>query len=241
MAFLHTGDVSLRYEEYGAGYPLLLFAPGGMKSSIEFWDKAPFNPIRELAGDFHVIAIDQRNAGSSRAPIHATDGWQSYANDHLALLDHLKIERCHLMGGCIGSAYCLSLIAGTPERVSAAVLQNPVGLASGNRSLFFKMFDDWAVGLDPSLGGDAASLQQFRSNMFGSDFVFSTSRDSVRKMTLPLLILAGSDPYHPAETSQEIKALAPNAEFVPEWKPPEIVRETVMRVKAFLLKNTPGT
>lgn len=239
MAFLQTGNVSLHYEEYGAGYPILLFAPGAMKSAIEFWDKAPFSPIRELASDFRVIAMDQRNAGSSRVPIGANDGWPAYTADHLALLDHLKIERCHLMGGCIGSSYCLSLIAQAPQRVSAAVLQNPVGLTGENRPLFEKMFDDWAAALDPALGGTADSLRRFRENMFGGGFVFSVPREAVTKIHLPLLILAGSDAYHPTETSREIAALAPNAKLVLEWKLPEIVPETVKKVKAFLQEHTP--
>jgi len=239
MGLLQKGNISLHYEEFGAGYPVLLFAPGGMKSAIEFWDKAPFSPIRELANDFRIIAMDQRNAGSSRAPIGTNDGWPSYTGDHLALLDHLKIERCHLMGGCIGSSYCLSLIAQAPQRVSAAVLQNPVGLSSENRALFEKMFDDWATALDPSLGGTADSLQRFRANMFGGGFVFSVSQQAVQKAHLPLLILAGSDAYHPTETSREIAALAPDAELVLEWKPPAIVPETVKKVRAFLQANTP--
>ena len=65
--FEHAG-VSLYYEEYGSGYPLLLFAPGGMRSSIDFWRRSPFDPTAELAQDFRVIAMDQRNAGRSRAP-----------------------------------------------------------------------------------------------------------------------------------------------------------------------------
>jgi len=82
-----------------------------MRSSIEFWHRSPFDPTVELASDFRVIAMDQRNAGASRAPVSAADGWETYARDHLALLDHLGIVRCHLMGGCIGSSYCLGLIA----------------------------------------------------------------------------------------------------------------------------------
>ena len=33
MPTFERGDVSIYYEEYGSGYPLLLFAPGGMRSS----------------------------------------------------------------------------------------------------------------------------------------------------------------------------------------------------------------
>src|ERR1700720_1550471 len=85
MGIFKRGDVSLYFEEFGSGYPILLFAPGGMRSSIEFWHKSPFDPTVELAKDFRVIAMDQRNAGRSRAPVSADDGWETYAGDHLGL------------------------------------------------------------------------------------------------------------------------------------------------------------
>ena len=89
MPIFKRDDVSIYYEEYGSGFPLLLFAPGGMRSAIEFWHKSPFDPTSVLANDFRVIAMDQRNAGQSQAPVTAADGWDTYTADHLALLDHL--------------------------------------------------------------------------------------------------------------------------------------------------------
>ena len=63
MPTFERDGVSLYYEEFGSGYPLLLFAPGGMRSAIDFWHRSPFDPTREFATDFRVIAMDQRNAG----------------------------------------------------------------------------------------------------------------------------------------------------------------------------------
>jgi pimeloyl-ACP methyl ester carboxylesterase len=238
MPLIERAGVSLYYEEFGSGYPLLLFAPGGMRSSIEFWHRSQFDPTKEFASDFRVIAMDQRNAGHSRAPIGAEDGWHTYSRDHLTLLDHLGIRRCHIMGGCIGSSYCLKLIETAPDRVSAAVLQNPIGLHE-NRDAFREMFDGWAKELKrerPEMS-DATSVA-FRENMYSGDFVFSVSRDFVRSCTTPLIVLAGSDLYHPTPISQEIAQLAPNAELVETtWKTPEAVPETVERVRAFLVKN----
>ena len=97
------------------------------------------DPTTVLAKHFRVIAMDQRNAGRSTAPIRATDDWGTYAADHIAVLDHLKIERAHIMGGCIGSSFCLRLCRDVPERISAAVLQNPIGLA-GNAHIFEESF-----------------------------------------------------------------------------------------------------
>ena len=42
--------------------------------------------------------------GQSHAPITAQDGWDTYTGDHVALLDHLGIDRCHLYGQCIGGS-----------------------------------------------------------------------------------------------------------------------------------------
>ena len=239
MPFFERDDVNLHWEESGSGYPILVFAPGGMRSSIEFWERAPFDPRRELGSEFRVIAMDQRNAGRSRAPITSNDGWDDYARDHLALLDHLGIERCHLMGGCIGSSFCLGVIQAAPERVTAAVLQNPIGLDE-NRGMFFEMFDGWAAAMkkrDPDL--DEQSLVAFRHGMYGEDFTFNVTRDFVGGVTTPLLILAGDDQYHPTSVAKEIAALAPNAELVMQWKEPAVVPRTVERVREFLRRHTP--
>lgn len=240
MPIFERDDVSIYYEEYGTGYPILLFAPGGMRSSIEFWAKSPFDPTIELAANFRVIAMDQRNAGKSSGLISADDSWDTYTGDHLALLDHLGIRKCHLMGGCIGGSYSLGMIKAAPDRVSAAVLQQPIGLSPRNREMFFAMFDGWGQALKadrPKL--DDAALRQFRDRMYGGDFVFNVSREFVRSCKTPMLILCGNDDYHPKETSKQIAALAPNAELIEHWKASDAIGATVKRVREFLISHTP--
>jgi len=130
------------YEVHGSGFPLLLIAPGGVSSQVEFWVRMPFNPITELANDFTVIAMDQRHAGRSPAPAKA---W-SYADaaaDQLAVLDAAGAERAHLMGGCIGCAHLWNLVKTAPGRIAAAVSQNPVGLDETNSpGTFYAMFNE---------------------------------------------------------------------------------------------------
>jgi pimeloyl-ACP methyl ester carboxylesterase len=240
MPTLTCGDTSIHYEVHGSGYPVLLFAPGGMRSSIGFWDRMPFHPVRELAGSFQVVAMDQRNAGQSRAPVNASDGWRSYTSDHLALLDHLGMERCHVLGGCIGGSFALSLLTVAPSRVAAAVLQQPIGLGGGNRGLFHQMFDGWAeelVRTRPDVTPDA--LAGLRANLYDGDFVFSVSPDDVRSSAAPLLVLRGDDPYHPAETSEEIARIARRGELISRWKEGDEVGRAVARVRAFFEENVP--
>jgi pimeloyl-ACP methyl ester carboxylesterase len=246
---LERDGARIHYEVYGEGYPLLLFAPGGMHSVARLWRERPdapgeplpwFDPTTRLAGDFRVVAMDQRNAGASTAPVGAADGWETYAADHLALLDHLGAERAHVMGGCIGSSYCLGLVRAAPERVSAAVLQNPIGLSTDNHTLFLAMFDQWGEELRagrPDITGEA--LAAFRRRMFGGDFVFSVGRDFVRECPVPLLVLAGNDEFHPRAVAREIAELAPRADLVLEWAGPDRWDATWATVRSFLLGHTP--
>ena len=74
-SFEHHG-ATIYYEEHGQGFPILTFAPAGLRSVIDVWSQpsAPINPIAEFASNYRVIAMDQRNAGGqSRAPITAQD------------------------------------------------------------------------------------------------------------------------------------------------------------------------
>jgi len=241
MPTISNGPARIYYEEYGSGHPLLLFAPGGMRSAIGFWARSPWNPIERLSDRFRVIAMDQRNAGRSTAPIHSNNGWHSYASDHVALMDALGIERAHVLGGCIGGPYCLGVAQAAPGRVTAAVLQQPIGYDGTNRKAFYDMFDGWANDLKAQRSDvDPAAWNAFRERMYGGDFLFNVDREFVRRCDVPMLVLLGNDQYHPSVTSREIVELAPNAELVERWKEPEVVDETVARVRSFLLQHTPA-
>ncbi|MXY55112.1 MAG: alpha/beta hydrolase [Gammaproteobacteria bacterium] len=239
MAFFERGEVNLYYEIHGEGYPVLLFAPGGMRSAVSFWRGSEWDPIEALSPHFQVIAMDQRNAGQSRAPVTADDGWHTYTSDHVALLDHLGIEKTHVMGGCIGGPYSFGVIERHPARITAAVLQQSIGDSGENRELFHAMFDQWANPLKPSMPSvSEETWSSFRSNMFDHEFVYNVSREFVASCQTPLLVLMGSDPYHPEATSREIAELAPNAQLIEAWKNAD-ADGTVEAVVEFLKANTP--
>jgi len=116
MPFLERYGASIYYEDSGSGYPVLLFAPGSFQSSIDWWhgEYGDTDPTVYLAGDFRLIAMDQRNAGKSRAVITPQDGWHNFTEDHVALLDYLGIEQVHVLGACIGVSFALRLIQVQP-------------------------------------------------------------------------------------------------------------------------------
>lgn len=247
MPTLTLDDAEIVYEEYGQGYPILLFAPGGMMSRAELWHAPAGGPPRSwndwtevLAADYRVIAMDQRNAGRSRGAIRADHGWQTYAADHLMLMDHLGFDKFHTLGGCIGSSFCLTLCEMTPDRISAAVLQNPVGLHPEHPEYFPDGFAKWAADQKadrPDLVD--SDLDAFGRNMWGGDFTFNVSRDFVRGCRTPSLVLPGDDTPHPRVIGMEVAELLPNSEILVDWKGPDHLDEQRRRVTDFLARHTP--
>ena len=239
--FEHHG-ASIYYEEFGRGFPILTFAPAGLQSIIDVWNgpSASVNPLTEFAASFRVIAMDQRNAGGkSRAPITAQDGWHSYAADHIALLDHLNIDRCHLYGQCIGGSFIFSLLKDQPQRIAGAVLAQPIGRVGPMPPTRAARFDAWAKTLGDHPEATEQVLNAFYQNLYGPGFVYSVDRAFVSSCRTPCLVLAGNDEAHPFPISEEVAKLLPNAELITEWKMGAALESAKVRIKAFLTKQTP--
>lgn len=240
MPMLNRAGASIHYEVFGKGYPILTLAPGGLRSRLERWQNNDRfkDPLIWLAQHYQVIALDQRNAGQSRAPVLASDGWDTYMQDHLALLDHLGVERCHLLGSCIGVSFGLRLCEVAPLRFSSAVFLNPIGLVPDNQPSVDKLYTDWLEDLKDRNDIDRSQLPGFRDRMFGGDFVFSVTRDAVRECAVPMLLLPGDDSIHPPAISTEIADLAPDIQVLQPWKGPALLEQTAARVESFLGTHT---
>jgi pimeloyl-ACP methyl ester carboxylesterase len=240
-SFEHHG-ARIHYEVFGDGFPILTFAPAGLQSVIDVWSQpsAPINPTTEFAASYRVIAMDQRNAGGqSRAPITAQDGWDSYTADHIAVLDHLHIDRCHLYGQCIGGSFILNLLKKQPERVAAAVLAQPIGRVGAMAPGRPARFNAWAETLKDHPEVSEPVLDAFCRNLYAPGFVYCADRDFVKTVRTPCLVLAGNDEAHPYPISEELSKLLPNCEFVAEWKTGDALTAARARIKEFLAKHTP--
>jgi pimeloyl-ACP methyl ester carboxylesterase len=223
---------NIYYEEFGQGFPILTFAPAGLQSVIDVWNQpmAPINPTTEFAAKFRVIAMDQRNAGGqSYAPIAAQEGWDAYTADHIALLDHLRIDRCHLYGQCIGGSFILNLIKAQPERIASAVLAQPIGRVGDLPPGRPARFDAWAASLKEHPEATQPVMDAFYQNLYRRGFVYCVDRAFVSTVRTPCLVLAGNDEAHPYPISEELSKLLPNCEFIPEWKTGAALTSVVSR------------
>ena len=240
MPTIQNGNATIHYEVHGAGFPILTFAPAGLLSTIKVWDSAmaPIKPVGDWASKYQVIVMDQRNAGGqSRAPLSAQDGWDSYTSDHIAVLDHLKIDKCHVFGQCIGGSFIFNLLKKQPQRVAAAIIAQPIGRMGPFNPQRPARFNEWAATLSPAPGEPA--LDGFYRNLYESGFVYSADRAFVGSVKLPCLLLAGNDDAHPRPISDECAKLMPHAEYILEWKSGEPLEAARKRCKEFLAKHTP--
>jgi hypothetical protein len=127
-----------------------------------------------------------------------------------------------------------------PQRIASAVLQNPIGLHPEFPEYFPESFVEWTEEQrteHPEL--DVAAMRAFGRNMWGGEFVFSVSREFVRRCPVRTSLLPGSDKPHPAGTAEELAELLPGVEVLQDWKGPEHLEAQRSRVLAFLDNHTP--
>ena len=244
MPTIEKNGATLYYEVHGSGFPVLTFAPAGLQSTIDVWNgpMAPINPLRDFTSKYQVIVMDQRNAagGRSRAPITAQDGWHTYTSDHLAVLDHLKVDKCHLYGQCIGGSFIMSLIKMAPERVASAVLAQPIGRVGDMKAGWPARFEEWARSLEGHPEATDDVLDAMYKNLYAPGFLYAVDREFVKQVKTPCLVLAGNDEAHPYPISEETDRLLPHSEFVTDWKTGEHVEPARKKVLDFFAKHTPA-
>ena len=248
MSVYERGPVRITYEESGSGFPLLLIAGGGLNSTMSRLITSPFNPIAEFSDEYRCIYADLRNAndGESSGPLEIDRPWDSYADDHLGLMDHLGIDKFMVLGFCIAGPFIWNLLERAPERVVAAVPAQPVGFDPDMPDVMYDLsLRGWAQTLverRPEITMEMAD--QFLTRMFrtDADFVFTVTRDFVRTCQTPVLILPDDSAAHFYGAAMEAAMLAPKAELsMFPWKvPTELIPLAVRQIRSFLRAHRPA-
>jgi len=130
MATAIIDGITTRYEVVGSGPPLLMFSPAGFDATLEKWTTqsvyATTKMLDHLSKNYSCIIYDRREAGQSGGRVEHVR-WAHYVAQGKGLLDHLNINRAHLMGGCMGCSPVLAFAVAHPEVVSSMILYWPVG------------------------------------------------------------------------------------------------------------------
>jgi pimeloyl-ACP methyl ester carboxylesterase len=249
MGNYEKGGVRIHFEEAGSGFPLLVIPGGGLNSTIAgLSTSVPFNPMVDFKAEYHCITQDLRNAkgGQSSGPLEADRPWDSYTDDHLALMDHLGIDKFFVLGFCIGGPLIWNLLKRAPGRVVAAVLAQPSGSRPESRDLFYENnIKNWGPELianRPEITTEMVDKFLTRMYRTNPDFVFTVTRDFVRNCQTPVLILPDDVPAHPYAVAMEAAMLAPKAEvsMFPWKEPKERIPLAIRQIRSFLRAHLPA-
>jgi pimeloyl-ACP methyl ester carboxylesterase len=248
--FYVRGDVRIRYlDTGGSGFPLLIIPGGGLNSTIQgLISSHPFNAIDELKNEFRCVTCDLRTAyaGESSGPLEVDRPWDAFTDDHVGIMDHLGIDKFMVLGFCIGGPFIWNLIERAPERVVAAVTAQPSGFRPEQPTLFY---DNNTMNWGPEIMKrrpeiTSAVVDRFLTRMYktNADFVFTVTRDFVRRCQTPVLVLPDDIPSHPYAVAMETVMLAPKSEVsIYPWKePPERIPIAVRQIRSFLRAHRPS-
>ncbi|MEO5324073.1 alpha/beta hydrolase [Mesorhizobium sp. CC13] len=214
LAFLDQPPVAA-----GSGAPVLMIHGFASSHFVNWVSPGWFKTLTEAG--YRAIAFDNRGHGLSSKSYDEADYTPSkMASDAVALLDHLGIERAHVMGYSMGARVSAFLALAAPERVATLVFGGlGIGMVDG--------VGDWDPIADALLAEDPESIthrrgksfrafaDQTRSDKRALAACIATSREllteaDMSRITQPTLVAVGTTDDI-GGSAAELAALMPNA------------------------------
>lgn len=230
MSKAKLNDISLYYEVYGDGAPLLLI--GGLGSDSASW----LGVVKDFSAYFKTIVFDNRGCGRSDiSPDRCTVS--KMAEDVTSLLDFLKIEKAHILGHSMGGYIAQEIAINYPGRVNKLILESTAPVSSKRNNALFKdiyrelkregyskaWFKRWIYWLfSRKLISDRSFIEAFLNNSVKYPYLQKSggfksqidaialfdTRDKIKAIKAKTLILQGKSDI--LITPEEAKALAKN-------------------------------
>lgn len=208
-------EMEMYYETDGSGEPLLLLHGGG--GCHEDWSYAG---REEFARHYQLIVPDARGHGRSTNPARRLTHRQC-ASDMLALLDHLRIDRCKAIGISMGGNILLHMATMEPDRIEAMVVASATMYFPEQARAFMRQVSvedqpasEWEVMRKRHKLGDdqITALWEWQRGMKDSHDDMNFTPDSLRAIRAATLIVYGDrDFLYPVEMAVEIYRAIPKS------------------------------
>ena len=117
--YFDSDGVRIHYTDEGAGVPVIL-VHGFAATADQNW-RLP-GVIRALRRQYRVVAMDVRGHGLSGKPHEKGAYGMEMVEDIRRLMDHLEIDKAHLLGYSMGGFITLAFTGRHPERLYCAAL-----------------------------------------------------------------------------------------------------------------------
>ncbi len=117
-AYFDSKGQQIHYTDEGEGTPVILVHGFAVNADIN-WRRP--GVVKALAKDHRVITLDCRGHGLSAKPHEAVHYGKEMVDDIARLMDHLEIEKAHLVGYSMGGFITLKFTEQYPERLYSAI------------------------------------------------------------------------------------------------------------------------
>ena len=117
--YFDSDGVKIHYVVEGTGEPVILVH--GFAASIPMQWQLP-GIFSRLSQEYQVIALDNRGHGKSDKPHDPQQYGPESVKDVIRLMDHLKIEKAHIVGYSMGGFMTGYLLSKYPDRVLTATM-----------------------------------------------------------------------------------------------------------------------
>jgi pimeloyl-ACP methyl ester carboxylesterase len=131
MPSFHNGSVEIAYLDEGEGDPIILVHGFASSKNVNWVYPGWVSELKKNGR--RVIALDLRGHGDS-SKLYQPEQYsiEIMANDVIALMDHLNIDRADIMGYSLGSRITAVLARSQPQRLRSAILGGiGIGLIEG--------------------------------------------------------------------------------------------------------------
>lgn len=127
--YFNSNGTKIHYTVQGEGEPVILVH--GFTADIERQWGLP-GIIRNLTPDYQVIALDNRGHGKSDKPHGKEHYGVEMVKDVVRLMDHMEIEKAHVVGYSMGGFMTMYLLTHYPDRLLSATPAGAGWLVSGD-------------------------------------------------------------------------------------------------------------
>ena len=131
---LDVDGVKIAYIVQGEGEPVILIH-GWLSSAGINWVLPGTSGA--LAKEFQVVALDIRGHGKSDKPTEEEAYGPELVEDVVRLMDHLKIEKAHIVGYSMGGIIAANFVVRHPDRVRSCTLGGMGWMKDGGAAQWF--------------------------------------------------------------------------------------------------------
>ena len=246
---VQVGDISMYYEIYGKGEPLILLH-GGYGSS-----EMMGGMIEAFSKKYQVIAVDSRSQGRTTDSDEKVLTYAQMALDVNGFMDKLQIKKAKLVGWSDGGDIALELALIHPEKISKAVVlgANFTGEVSG---VFIGVDTTWRMNpadplfaktkkelakyfstyerMAPDKSKIASAKKKATDNAYNNPKITLAQLNSIQ---VPFLVMAGDHDMFTIEHTialyknlpQASLYIVPDATHISPWEEPELVHAEILR------------